>query len=222
MVYSSDYESFSEIFSIFSNAPIIGLDCEWKPEKKGSCRSKTAVVQLACNDISAVFHVFDCGELPFSLKSILENPSIAKVGIDIANDAKRLFLDFGVKSTGLFDLRMFSWSGNSKETSLKHLCSNHLGILLDKSDNIRCSDWSQVLNLAQISYAALDAYSSFALCDFAMRHFNKTEQFLRENFTLIDFSSRALSSRSSQPVPSSSLKSRNQKPQKSHKYDGLY
>ncbi|KAI5082071.1 hypothetical protein GOP47_0001814 [Adiantum capillus-veneris] len=83
----------------------LGFDAEWKVVfKRGAQPRKVAVLQLCINaDQCNVFHIIYTG-IPPPLRTILEDPSVAKVGVGAYGDAARLFTDYNVKVKGVKDL----------------------------------------------------------------------------------------------------------------------
>ncbi|XP_044484213.1 Werner Syndrome-like exonuclease isoform X2 [Mangifera indica] len=83
----------------------IGFDIEWRPSfKRGVLPGKAAVMQI-CGDTSHcyVMHIIHSG-IPPSLRSLLEDSSVLKVGIGIVNDATKIFNDYDVSVKGVNDL----------------------------------------------------------------------------------------------------------------------
>ena len=109
--------------------------------------------------------------LPRCVQDLLEDESVFKVGVEIKEDARRLYRDFGVRCKSVVDLKSLytraygsgSQSNRSKMVgdgiglhALSKLC---LGVTLEKNHSLRCSDWSApVLSIPQLEYAAKDAW----------------------------------------------------------------
>ena len=84
----------------------LGMDCEWV-NKKGCTNTPVALLQIA-TPLSDCFLVRLCkmdGQLPQTVREILEDKSILKFGVGIKEDAKRLTGMFGVQVMGCVDLR---------------------------------------------------------------------------------------------------------------------
>ncbi|MEQ2177794.1 hypothetical protein GOODEAATRI_007351 [Goodea atripinnis] len=104
---------------------------------------------------------FRSGQQPFPLSfmEVLRDPHILKVGVGSYDDGKRLTRDYGLSLTSTVDLRYFAF-----RHSLKSLAADLLNVSLDKSLELRCSDWeADQLTLEQMMYAARDAQISIAL-----------------------------------------------------------
>nr|GMD85338.1 Werner Syndrome-like exonuclease isoform X2 [Ipomoea batatas] len=74
----------------------LGFDIEWKPTFK---RGRYVGEMNRCY----VFHIFHSG-IPQNLQTILGNSATVKVGVNIANDAHKVFLDHNVPVRNLEDL----------------------------------------------------------------------------------------------------------------------
>ncbi|MEQ2206442.1 hypothetical protein XENOCAPTIV_029357, partial [Xenoophorus captivus] len=90
---------------------------------------------------------FRSGQQPFPLSfmEVLRDPHILKVGVGSYDDGKRLTRDYGLSLTSTVDLRYFAFrhrrSSVSNGLSLKSLAADLLNVSLDKSLELRCSDW---------------------------------------------------------------------------------
>ncbi|PHU24686.1 hypothetical protein BC332_09793 [Capsicum chinense] len=83
----------------------LGFDIEWKPTfRRGVPPGKAAVMQI-CGDKGNcyVLHIFHSG-IPLTLQSLLEDPTVVKVGVCIANDAYKVLQDHNVSVKALEDL----------------------------------------------------------------------------------------------------------------------
>ncbi|OWM76761.1 hypothetical protein CDL15_Pgr004973 [Punica granatum] len=112
----------------------IGFDIEWRPTfRRGAPLRKAAVMQICCNtDDCYVMHIVH-SNIPQSLKLILEDRAVIKVGVGIVNDAVKVQKDYNVSVQACEDL---SWLANEKlhhdqrNWSLAHLTE----ILVSKQD----------------------------------------------------------------------------------------
>lgn len=95
---------------------------------------------------------------------MLEDEDIIKVGVAPSGDANYLAKDYGVCVASTLDLRFLAAQSQCKAGGLAKLSEEQLNVKLDKDWRIRCSDWeANVLNKAQISYAAKDAHVAIEL-----------------------------------------------------------
>lgn len=147
---------------------IIGFDIEYRPTfQKGVQPRKTAVMQICGdNDHCHVMHVIYSG-VPPSLKLILEDTSVLKVGAGIAGDARKVLKDYNVSVNAFQDL---SELANQKlampryRWGLASLTEVLLNKQLNKFMKIRCGNWEALfLSKEQQLYAATDAFASWHL-----------------------------------------------------------
>ncbi|KAL1799132.1 hypothetical protein ACET3X_003169 [Alternaria dauci] len=172
----------SEIYAKqFLDEPVIGFDMEWPWDDwaRDGLQNKIGLIQIASEDKIALFHIgLHPGKtseeiIAPTLKRILEDPKIGKVGVSVLNaDFSRLSRFFGLKPKGaveashLYRLVKFGpWKPelvSLKLVSLAHQVEEQLGLPLYKGD-VRTSNWSKPLSRDQIDYAASDAYAGFML-----------------------------------------------------------
>ena len=167
------------VATLLSREPILGFDVEWKPRGGRGIKNNISLIQLACEDKIALFHVAlhegqTVDELVApTLRKILESPKIIKTGVAIFHaDGRRLQRFMKLNPRGLFELsylhRLIKYHGywpekvNKKLVSLANQVSEHLGKPLFKG-SVRVSDWTKPLSRDQIRYSAADAYAGFCL-----------------------------------------------------------
>ncbi|XP_029568501.1 exonuclease 3'-5' domain-containing protein 2 isoform X2 [Salmo trutta] len=160
--------------------PVLGLDCEWvKSQTKAlgvSVKGKTSTVSLlqmaSYSGLCVLVRLqpFRGGQqhLPLTLKEVLSDPHILKVGVGCYEDGKRLTRDYGLVLGCTVDLRYLALRQRkvvlNNGLSLKSLAADLLDVSLEKSLELRCSDWeADPLTLQQMTYAARDAQVSIAL-----------------------------------------------------------
>lgn len=158
---------------------VVGLDVEWRPRRdKNEDVQPVAVAQLSSSSVVLVIQVLRIGHIPHALKELLLNKKIFKVGVGVAADALALQRSYEVEVRGCLELELLltrtancgGAQGFSGGASLKSLAQFFLGIELDKNPQLRCSDWSlKELSEGQITYAAADAYYSWAIFDRLLR-----------------------------------------------------
>jgi exonuclease 3'-5' domain-containing protein 2 len=167
----------------FLREKILGFDIEWKPDtnRNGGIKRNVSLIQLASEDRIALCHIAlypgdKMNDLVApSLKAIMEDPSITKVGVAIKADCTRLrkFLDIHPRAifelSHLYKLVKFSSSKdykliNKKLVSLATQVQEHLHLPMFKGE-VRSSDWTQTLAMDQIIYSASDSYAGIHLFD---------------------------------------------------------
>ncbi|XP_004247884.1 3'-5' exonuclease isoform X2 [Solanum lycopersicum] len=145
----------------------LGFDIEWKPTfRRGVPPGKAAVMQI-CGDKGNcyVLHIIHSG-IPQTLQSLLEDPTVVKVGVCIANDAFKVRQDHNVSVKALEDLSELANKklDDPKKWSLASLTEKLLAKQLPKPSNIRLGNWeANVLSRDQLHYAATDAFVSWYL-----------------------------------------------------------
>jgi ribonuclease D len=82
----------------------IGLDIEWLPDRSPQSRNKVALVQIATSARALLIQRHYFPELPHSIRQVIQNPKIMKVGVGIKSDLDRLLLESGVTYDGYFDI----------------------------------------------------------------------------------------------------------------------
>lgn len=161
----------------------IGLDLEWVVDshKNSSVRRNVSLVQLASQSRIVLLHLArylpkDEFATP-TLRKILEDPQVTKLGVWIKGDCTRLRKFLGIESRSIFELshlfKQVKYSAsdqpkliNKKLVSLADQVRETMGLPLKKDIDVRASDWSQPLDMEQIGYSASDAYAAVQL--FAM------------------------------------------------------
>lgn len=88
------------------------------------------------------------------------SPDVLKVGVEPIEDVRRLMKDYQCRVNSVADLRVLSSRfGLLTPRNLAGLCLQYLDIEIEKTTEIRCSDWNtDRLSPEQIAYAAIDAY----------------------------------------------------------------
>ncbi|XP_067657121.1 exonuclease 3'-5' domain-containing protein 2-like [Haliotis asinina] len=141
---------------------VLGLDCEWVSDHTTGHRSQVALLQMATTSglclLVRLCHMG--GMIPQTLKDVLADPSILKVGVAVKDDGKKLAKDYGMVVQGCVDLRHLLTRVRHKykcDSSLQGLAEGILGVTMDKRREIRCSDWeADTLSVDQMNYAAAD------------------------------------------------------------------
>ncbi|XP_060918394.1 exonuclease 3'-5' domain-containing protein 2 isoform X2 [Labrus mixtus] len=151
--------------------PVLGLDCEWVSVKGRT--SAVSLLQLAsysglCVLVRLLAFRSDRQAFPLSLMEVLRDPHVLKVGVGCYEDGKRLTRDYGLSMSCTVDLRYIALRQRQTSVtnglSLKSLAADLLNVSLDKSLELRCSDWeADQLTMEQMIYAARDAQVSIAL-----------------------------------------------------------
>ncbi|KAK4341527.1 hypothetical protein RND71_040028 [Anisodus tanguticus] len=145
----------------------LGFDIEWKPTfRRGVPPGKAAVMQI-CGDKGNcyVLHIIHSG-IPQTLQFLLEDPTVVKAGVCIANDAYKVLQDHNVSVSAWEDLSELANRklDDPKKWSLASLTEKLLAKQLPKPSNIRLGNWeANMLSREQLHYAATDAFVSWYL-----------------------------------------------------------
>ncbi|KPJ17820.1 Exonuclease 3'-5' domain-containing protein 2 [Papilio machaon] len=141
----------------------VGFDCEWVTNQ--GRRQPVALVQLSSYDgYCGLFRLSHLKTIPNSLKELLEDENIFKVGVAPFDDAKYLLSDYSVSLKSTLDLRHIVELAGHTSGGLAFLAQSELNIILDKSWRVRCSNWEvDELTQTQINYAAADAHVSIKI-----------------------------------------------------------
>ncbi|XP_072313597.1 exonuclease 3'-5' domain-containing protein 2 isoform X2 [Eucyclogobius newberryi] len=171
----SSTEEWQQLWPLFqkelSDFPVLGLDCEWVSVKgKASAVSLLQMASYSGRCILVQLLHFRNSQQPFplSLIQVLRDPHILKVGVGCYEDGKRLTRDYGLALACTVDLRFLALRQKKATVtnglSLKSLAADLLDVTLDKSLELRCSNWeADHLTPQQMCYAARDAQVSIAL-----------------------------------------------------------
>ncbi|KAI2654707.1 exonuclease 3 -5 domain-containing 2-like protein [Labeo rohita] len=162
------WPDFQKDLSVY---PVLGLDCEWVSVKGKA--SAVSLLQMAtfsgrCMLVRLLTFRNAQHPLPKDLVGVLSDPRVLKVGVGCYEDGKRLAHDHGLTLNCTVDLRYLALRQRqavlNNGLSLKSLAADLLNVTLDKSLELRCSDWeADVLTSEQMAYAAHDAQISVAL-----------------------------------------------------------
>ncbi|XP_070534607.1 exonuclease 3'-5' domain-containing protein 2-like [Ptychodera flava] len=151
-----------------SGIKVIGLDCEWVAQNGQP--NAVSLLQLSCLDYCCLIRLHKIKDsIPESLRVLLEDKSVLKVGVGVMEDSKKLHRDYGFNVKGCIDLRTVTFRHRPalKRTTNGSLADLSFAILskqLDKDSRLRCGDWERVeLSQRQVYYAAEDAISSLKI-----------------------------------------------------------
>ncbi|NXG50209.1 EXD2 protein, partial [Psilopogon haemacephalus] len=151
--------------------PVLGIDCEWvSVEGKPN---PVSLLQMASSSGLCVLvrlpRLVASGQtIPKTLVDIMADSTVLKVGVGCWEDACKLLHDYGLPVRGSVDLRYLAMRQRKDLLdsclSLKSLAEKVLNCSLDKSPQVRCSNWeAEELAEDQVLYAARDAQVSVAL-----------------------------------------------------------
>lgn len=143
---------------------ILGFDTETKPSFKRGQINKVALLQISTHNCCFLFRLNHIGLIP-SIKGLLEDENIIKIGLSIHDDFHNLNKLCSVNPKGFIDLQPFVKNYKIIDNSLTRI----YGILFNQriSKGQRLTNWeAEVLTPNQQSYAALDALACIQIYDY--------------------------------------------------------
>ncbi|XP_072283836.1 exonuclease 3'-5' domain-containing protein 2 [Pyxicephalus adspersus] len=151
--------------------PVLGMDCEWVSVDGRA--NPISLLQMASHSGFCVLvrlpRLVNAGStIPRTLLTLLADGDVLKVGVGCREDASKLLIDYGLSVKGIVDIRYLAMRQRrdlfQNSLSLKSLSETILCYPLDKSFQLRCSNWdAEEFTQDQVFYAARDAQVSVAL-----------------------------------------------------------
>ncbi|MDI3527669.1 MAG: hypothetical protein PWR03_1852 [Tenuifilum sp.] len=156
IIVANTIEDIENLIPIFSKEEVLGFDTESRPSFKKGKQNGVSIMQIATGELAAILRLKKTG-IPDSLKDLLENPNIIKVGAAIHDDLKGIIKFRKFEPKGFFDLQHIAPTFGIEELSVKKLSAIVLGGTISKRQQL--SNWeAEILTDAQMSYAATDAW----------------------------------------------------------------
>ncbi|ESZ98809.1 hypothetical protein SBOR_0808 [Sclerotinia borealis F-4128] len=168
----------------FLGKKVLGFDIEWKSDARPTAGAKhnVSLVQMATEERVGLFHLalfptwYEPELVAPTMKKIMEDPEVTKLGVAISADCTRLRKYLGINSVSIFELshlhRLVKYTLsqehdliNKRLVSLAKQTEEHLHLPLFKGGDVRASDWSRELSIQQIAYAASDSYAGYHIYD---------------------------------------------------------
>ncbi len=149
-------EDLSRAAQAMRHEKVVGIDTETRPAFKKGESYLPCLVQVAA---SKAVYLFQLKKMDFSgaLTEMLENPSLIKAGIGLADDFKSLKKVFPFAQLNTVDLSLIAQKHGHKQSSVRSLSADLLGFRITKG--AATSNWSNPqLSPKQIAYAATDAW----------------------------------------------------------------
>ena len=135
---------------------VVGLDTETKPAFRKGESYLPCLVQIATDSTAFLFQL---KRVDFSdaLADVLENPSVIKAGIGLADDLSDLNKVFPFEPRSILDLSLVAQRNGIRQSSVRNLAGQFLGFRITKGAST--SNWTNSkLTKRQIDYAATDAW----------------------------------------------------------------
>ena len=168
--YCKSRESTERVLQHFLDSKVIGFDLEWQAQASASSgvQKNVSLIQIADEKRIALFQIalFKPSRtredlVAPTLKHILESPDITKVGVSIKADSTRLRRYLGIETRSILELshlyKLIRYGQtqpalvNKRLVNLSDQVQAHLGLPLEKSGDVRCSNWTIPLNYSQVS-----------------------------------------------------------------------
>ena len=143
--------------SYLQSQKVLGIDSETRPAFSKGQSYKVALLQISSEECCFLFRLNMTGLTP-SLIALLENPSIAKIGLSLRDDFMMLHKRAPFTPQGCIELQEYVRPFGIQDKSLQKI----YGILFKEkiSKSQRLSNWeADVLTDAQKQYAATDAWA---------------------------------------------------------------
>ncbi len=154
-------EKLDKIIPFLKNEKILGFDTETRPAFKKGLIYNVALLQLSSNEKAYLFRLNKIG-LPNSLKEILNDENILKVGIAIRDDIRILQKLNYFEPNAFIGLQKFVKQFNIENNGMKKLVAIVLKSRISKSQQL--SNWgNETLTQAQLDYAATDAWVCYKI-----------------------------------------------------------
>jgi len=136
----------------------IGFDTETRPAFKKGVSYDVSLLQLSTLDTAFLFRLNHIG-FPDSIKRILEDPNIVKIGAAVRDDLKALRkLNENFTPMSFFDLNEELKKIGFHNVGVRNLSAMVLNIRISKSEQV--SNWeAEMLTEKQKLYAATDAWA---------------------------------------------------------------
>lgn len=143
---------------------IIGFDTETKPNFKRGHSNNVSLIQLSTRQDCFLFRLNRIG-LPFSLKKLLEDKEVTKIGLSIHDDFHNLNKFCNLSPAGFIDLQDYVKEFNFSVLSLSRIFAILFNERISKGQ--RLSNWeAETLTPHQQAYAALDAFACIKIYDY--------------------------------------------------------
>jgi hypothetical protein len=174
--YCRSLQSTEEAVQHFLGSKVIGFDMEWKAQASSldSIQSNVSVIQIANEERIALFQIalFKPARsledlVSPSLKRLVESPDVTKVGVSIKADCTRLRKYLGIDAKATFELshlyKLVKYGKdnpnlvNKRGVNLSEQINEHFGLPLEKSDDVRCGDWTRALSYRQVQCEYLES-----------------------------------------------------------------
>lgn len=141
--------------------PILGFDTETRPCFRRGHHHNVSLLQVSTEDTAFLFRLNRIG-LPKSVRRLLENKNITKVGLSLRDDLRALQQLGKFKAGTFFDIQDEVKLLGIQDMALQKIYANLFRAKISKKQQL--SNWeADILSDAQKSYAAIDAWACIRL-----------------------------------------------------------
>ena len=143
------------------SAMVLGMDTETRPSFKKGLTNMVALLQVSTDDTCFLFRLNRIG-LTDSVKSLLQNQNVLKVGLSLRDDFASLQKRDEFEPHAFLELQDYVKAFGIQDMSLQKLYANVFGQKISKGQQL--TNWeADVLSEGQKLYAATDAWASIRL-----------------------------------------------------------
>lgn len=150
-----------DAISDLANHSYIGFDTETKPSFRKGEVNQVSLLQLAIEERVYLFRLKLCGFQP-SLRKLLGNPEIIKIGVGIRDDLRFLHRLGEYTPASFIDLQNYVTEFGIEEKSFSKLMAIIFNVKISKRQ--RTSNWeAPQFSEGQVRYAATDAWGALKM-----------------------------------------------------------
>jgi ribonuclease D len=156
-------DKLDQAMEMLQGEELLGFDTETRPSFKKGKMNEVSLLQLSNADQAFLFRLNYIG-LPNSLRKLLEDVSVLKIGLALRDDLKALRRLGEFEPRGFIDLQDIAQENDVPHNGLKKLAAMFLKYRISKARSKRLSNWeAEHLGPKQVRYAATDAWICFKL-----------------------------------------------------------
>ncbi len=161
IIVIEDALNADEVADQLRRCKLLGFDTETRPAFRKGESYKVGLLQLATTEHVYLFRLNKCG-LGRSLRQLLEDPQVFKIGVGIRDDLRNLKKLGEFKPAGFIDMQEYAARFGIEDKSFSKLMAIIFKVRISKRQRI--SNWeAQELTDAQIRYAATDAWGALRM-----------------------------------------------------------
>lgn len=158
----NDEKGADEAAKFLLTQEVIGLDTETKPVFNKGGMNPVALLQLSTLDRCYLIRLCKIGNIPDSIKKVLESESVKKIGLSFADDISALQRREKTKLNNIVELQQMAPKFGITDKSLAKMYAIVFGEQISKRQ--RLTNWeAPKLTEKQVQYAALDAYATLSI-----------------------------------------------------------